>query len=109
MNLFTLRPWASMDRILQWIGRGAARLLGIKRHSTEEESTADAMTGGALVCTAIGAVAGFFLSYSSRNIDAVDGTILGALLGVCIGITFGSFVETVDDAITNLLGSLGSK
>jgi cobalamin biosynthesis protein CobD/CbiB len=108
MNRLTLRPWDSIDQILQWIGRCAA-WRPKRSNSTAEESTAYAMTGGALVCAVLCGIVGFVLSDSSRNIDAIDGTILGALLGACIGIMFGSFVETVDRMIKDLLKSSDSE
>jgi uncharacterized protein YcfJ len=108
MNRLVLRPWESADQILQWIGRCATRRLK-RRHSTPEESTAYATIGGAIICAVLGGVAGFALFDSSRNIDAIDGTIFGTMLGLCTGIMFGAFVETVDHTIKDLLKSLGSK
>lgn len=108
INGLSLRPWKWMDLVLQWIGRGAAWRLK-DRQFTAEESTAFAMTGGALVGAVLGALTGFAVFDSSRNINVIDGTIIGALLGICIGSTFGAFVETVDRMISELLKSLDSK
>lgn len=108
MNWFALRPWNSIDQILQLIGRDVAWRLK-RSDSTEEESTAYAMACGALVFAVLGGVVGFVFSDSSRNIGVIDGTVLGFLLGVCLGIMFGSFVETVDRTICDLLKSLDSK
>lgn len=108
MNGLATGFWDIADRSLQWIGRGAARLL-LKRRSRGDESAKYAAIGGALVCAVFGGVVGFTLSDPSQDIGAIDGTILGGSLGLCLGIFFGSFVETVDRTIKDLLRSLNSK
>ena len=105
---FSFRPWKCMDQVLQRIGKSAAWPL-TRRRSAEEESTVYAATGGALLCLMLGGIAGFALSVSSRNIDPIDGAVLGVLLGMFIGIMFGACVETVDRMISDLLKSLDSK
>jgi len=100
--------WGFVDEILQWIGSAATWHLK-RRHSTEEERTADAATGGALVWLVLGAAVGFAFSHSARNINVIVGTILGALLGACSGVMFGATVEAVDSTIKDLLRSLNSK
>ena len=108
MNGLTLGFWDTADQSLQWIGRSAAWLL-LRRHSTRDESALCAATGGALVCAVFGGVVGFTLSDSSRDLGAIGRTILGGLLGVCTGMFFGVFVETVDSTIKDLLRSVSSK
>jgi hypothetical protein len=103
-----LEVWDIADQSLQWIGRSAAWLL-LRRHFTLDESALCAATGGSLVCALFGGAAGFALSDSSRNIDAIGGTVLGGVLGVCLGFIFGASVETVSSTIKDLLSSLGSK
>jgi hypothetical protein len=105
MNALSHGFWGTVDQSLQWIGRGATRLLG-RRTGTSEEN---ALIGGALFCAVFGAVVGFAFSQLSRSIDTTGGVIIGILLGVCSGIFLGSFVETIDDAIKNVLSSLNSK
>lgn len=108
MNEFVPGLWDIADRSLQWIGRGATGVLR-KRPSKGDESATYAVTGGALVCTVLGALVGFTLSNPLHDIGAIGGTILGGSLGVCLGIIFGAFVVTVDSIITDLLRSLNSK
>jgi len=103
----TLGFWDIADQSLQWIGRSAAWLL-LRKHFTREESALCAATGGALVCAVFGGVVGFALSDLSRSIDAIGETILGGMLGVCLGSIFGVSVETVSNTIKELLRSLGS-
>ncbi len=97
-----------VDQILQWVGRGATWQLK-RRHSTAEQRTKDATTGGAIVYAVLGAFAGFAFFHSAPDISAIDATIFGALSGVCTGIIFGATVETVDSAIKDILKSLDSK
>jgi hypothetical protein len=100
--------WDIADRSLQWIGRSAAWLL-LRKHFARDESALCAAAGGALVCALFGGVLGFALSDPSRNTDAIGGTILGGLLGVCLGFIFGVSVEAVSSTIKDLLRSLDSK
>jgi hypothetical protein len=100
--------WGITDQSLQGLGRGAVWLL-MRRHSTTDESALCAAIGGALACGSFGGVAGFAVSHHSHDFSALDGTILGWLLGVCIGFCFGAFVETVDSVINDLLRSLNPK
>ena len=100
--------WDIADQSLQWIGRSAAWLL-LRKHFTRDESALCAATGGALVCALFGGAVGFVLSDPSRNIDAIVGTILGGLLGVCLGFIFGVSIEAVSSTFKDLLRSLGSK
>lgn len=109
MSGLTLGFWDIADRSLQWIGRSAASHL-LRRHFTRDESALCAATGGALVCAVFGGVVGFALAdLSLINIDAIGGTILGGMLGICIGFIFGASVETVSSTIKDLLRFLGSK
>jgi hypothetical protein len=108
MTRLTVGFWDIADQSLQWIGRNAARLL-LGRHFTRVDSAFCAATGGAFVCAVFGGVIGFALSELSQNIDVIGGTILGGLLGVCIGFIFGVSVETVSSMIRDLLRSLGSQ
>ena len=107
MEALTPGFWGIADQSLQWIGRGAAWIL-LRRHSTRDESTLCAAAGGALICAVFGGVVGFALSDLSRDISVIGGTILGGLLGVCIGFIFGAFVEIIDGTIKDLLRSLNS-
>jgi hypothetical protein len=108
VEALTLGSWAIADRSFQFIGRGAVWLL-FRRHSPKDESALYAAAGGALICAVFGGVVGFALSNLSRDISVVEGTILGGLLGVCIGFSFGAFVESIDSTIKDLLGYLNSK
>ena len=108
MEALTLGFWGIADQSLQWIVRGAAWIL-LRRHSTRDESTLCAAAGGALICTVFGGVVGFALSDSSRDVSAIGGTILWALLDGCIGSIFGALVEIVDSTIKDLLRSLNTK
>jgi uncharacterized membrane protein required for colicin V production len=100
--------WDIADQSLQWTGRSAAWLL-LRKHFTRDESALCAATGGALVCALFGGAIGFALSSTSQNIDAMAGTIIGGLLGVCFGFIFGVSVEAVSGTIKDLLRSLDSK
>ncbi len=108
MEGLTLGFWCIADQSLQWIGRGAAWIL-LRRQSTRDECTLCAAAGGALLCAVFGGVIGFALSDPSRDISAIAGTTLGGLLGICIGVVFGAFVEMVDSMIKDTLRSLKSK
>ncbi|HEY1579496.1 MAG TPA: hypothetical protein VGF82_20705 [Terracidiphilus sp.] len=105
MNAFSLGYWGTVDESLQWIGRGAARLL-TRRIRTPEENV---LIGGALLCAVFGAVVGFAFSEISQSVTTTGGIIIGVLLGVCSGIFLGSFVEAIDGTIKNVLASLKSK
>ncbi len=102
MNVFTLGFWGTVDQFLQWIGRGAARLLTRRSCFAEE----NAIIGGALVCAVFGGVTGFALSDFSRSTAITEGAIIGGLVGACSGVLFGFFVVTVDDTIRDILASL---
>ena len=104
MNGLTRGFWDSADQILQWIGR-----LLLRRHALTDESALYAVTGGAFVCALFGGLVGFAVSHLLPDSAVIGGTIIGGLLGVCMGILFGSFVETVDRTIKDLLRSLNSK
>jgi uncharacterized protein YcfJ len=108
MGKLTFGFWDIADQSFQWIGRGAAWIL-LRSHPTRDESTLCAATGGALICAVFGGVAGFSLSDLSRDMSVIGGTILGGLLGVCIGLIFGALVEMIDSTIKGLLRSLNSK
>lgn len=108
MSGLTLSFWGIADQSLQWIGRSAAWHL-LRKHFARDECLLCAATGGALVCAVFGGLVGFALSNLSLNIDAIGGTILGSMLGICIGFIFGASVETVSSTIKDLLRSLGSK
>jgi hypothetical protein len=108
MGELTFGFWSIADQSLQWIGRGAAWIL-LRSHPTRDESTLCAAAGGALIFAVFGGVAGFSLSDLSRGMSVIGGTILGGLLGVCIGFFFGAFVEIIDSTMKDLLRSLNSK
>lgn len=105
MNAVSLGFWSAVDESLQWIGRGASRLL-TRRTGTAAEN---ALIGGALFCAVFGGVVGFGFSEISQSINTTGGIIIGVLLGVCSGIFLGSFVEAIDDTIKSVLASLKSK
>src|SRR4051794_39196012 len=107
MSDFAYGFWGTVDNSLQYIGKGTARLL--TRNSGTAEDVAYAAVGGSLLCAAVGAVMGFALSDLSRSMATVEGAVVGLLLGACVGVFFGSFVEAVDEYIRNLLGSLRMK
>jgi hypothetical protein len=100
--------WEIADQSFQWIGRGAQWIL-LRRHSTTDECTLCAATGGALVFATFGGVVGFALSKLSGDISVIGGTILGGLLGVCIGFSFGAVVEIIDSTIKDQLRSINPK
>jgi hypothetical protein len=108
MNGLTIGVWEIADRTLQWIGRGAAWLL-FRWHFAGNEGALSAATGGSCVCVLFGGVLGFALSNSSQNVSAIYATVLGGLLGLCVGFCFGASVETVSSAIKAMLRSLDSK
>jgi hypothetical protein len=108
MNGLTIGVWEIADRSLQWIGRGAVWLL-FRWHFAGDEGALSAATGGSCVCVLFGGVLGFALSNSSQNVSAIDATILGGSLGVCMGFCFGASVETASSTIKEMLKSLDSK
>ena len=108
MNGLTHGFWDLADHSLQWIGRGAARIL-FRRGCARDDGALCAATGGALVCAVLGGAFGFTLFDPSQQVSEIGGTLLGALLGLCVGILFGSIVEAVDSTIKDLLGTLNSK
>lgn len=108
MSGLTFGVWNISDESLQWIGRSAAWLL-LRRHFESDESALCAATGGALVCAVFGGVIGFVLSDISRELGAINATVLGGVLGVCLGFIFGACVETVSSTIKDLMRSLDSK
>ncbi len=105
MNIFTLGLWGAVDQSLQWIGKGAARLLTRRSGSAEE----NAIIGGAVVGAVFGAVTGFALSEIPPRMAVTAGAIIGGLLGASSGVVFGSCVVTIDDTIKHTLASLKSK
>lgn len=108
MNWLTVGFWDIADVSLRWIGRSAVWLL-IKNRGTQDGGTAYALIGGALVCTVLGGVTGFGLAGHSYSAATAEGATLGGLLGACMGVFFGSFVEAVDGTIHDVLRSLNSK
>lgn len=108
MNGLTRGFWDTTDQSLQWLGKGAVWLL-FRKHAITDEGALYAEIGGALVCAAFGGMVGFAVSEPSQDLGALAGTMLGGLLGMCIGISFGSFVETIDSSIKYLLKSLNPK
>jgi len=103
MSGFAYGFWGTLDNSLQYIGRGTARLL--VRESDSAEDAAYAAIGGSLLCAAFGALVGFGVSDLSRNMATIEGAGIGLLLGACVGVFFGSFVETVDEYIRGMLSS----
>jgi hypothetical protein len=102
VNVLAIGLWGTVDQSLQWIGKGATRVL-TRRSCPPEEN---AIIGGALVCAVFGGVTGFALSDLSRTIGLTGGAVIGGLLGACSGVLFGSFVVTVDDTIKHFMASL---
>jgi hypothetical protein len=78
----------------------------VSRRSGAAEDVAYATLGGSLLCAFFGAVIGFALSDLSRGMLVLEGALIGLMLGACVGVFFGSFVEAVDENIRHLLGSL---
>lgn len=106
--------WGTVDDSLQKIGRAAA--CAISRRGRSAEDVACAALGGSLLCAVFGGVAGFGLSDLSihaadlsRGLAVTEGAIAGFLVGACVGVFFGSFVETLDEYIRSLLGTLNPK
>ena len=107
MSGFARGFWGTADNSLQYIGKETARLL--TRTSGTAEDVAYAATGGSLLCAVVGAAMGFALSDLSRSMATIEGAVVGLLLGACVGVFFGSFVESVDKYIRGVLGSLRVK
>ena len=105
MNTLSLGFWGIVDESLQWIGKGAARLLTRRSRAPEE----NALIGGATFCALFGSVVGFAFSQRSQSIGTTGGIIIGVLLGVCSGIFLGSFVESIDHSINDVIASLKLK
>jgi hypothetical protein len=106
--------WGTVDRSLQSVGRTAA--CAVSKHGRSAEDAACAALGGSLLCAAAGGITGLALSDLSRHaVDlsrstaAIEGAMIGLLLGACVGVFFGSFVEAVDDYIRSVLRSLSTK
>lgn len=106
--------WGTVDQSLQRVGRTAACVFS--RHGRSAEDVACAALGGSLLCAVFGGVAGFGLSDLSRHgadlsrsMAATEGAIVGLLVGACGGVFFGSFVETVDEYIRSVLGTVSRK
>lgn len=100
--------WHLLNAVFRSIGKGTAWVL-MRKVGCAEECVAYAMIGGAVLCAAFGAATGFaFLDHSGAR-AAIEGAIVGGLLGVCIGIGFGASVDTVDTNIEDVLKSLDSK
>lgn len=107
MSDFTHGFWGTVDQSLQYIGKGVTR--PFTRGSATAEDVAYAALGGCLICALFGGVAGFALSDLSRSMALLEGAIIGLLLGACVGVFFGSFVEAVDEYIRGLLNSLKAR
>lgn len=107
MNSSAAGLWDIAEAALCSIGRGAARLMR-RKISSDKEYAVYAMIGGALLCTAFGAVIGFALSDLSQN-ASIEGAIIGGLLGACVGIFLGASVDAVDSTIQAALKSFKSK
>ena len=108
MNVLTHGFWDLADQSLQWIGKVATERLS-RRRCTGNDGTLHASTGGALVCAVFGGAIGFALLAPSQEISEIGGMLLGGVLGVCLGILFGSIVEAVDSTIKDMLSSLNTK
>ncbi len=102
MNRLTWGIWDVVNQSLQGLGKGTARLL-FRSHPITDGTALYAAVGGAIVCAIFGGVAGFELSHPALELGVIAGTMLGGLLGVCMGIFFGSLVVTVDRLIKILL------
>jgi hypothetical protein len=114
MRRFENGFWGTVDQWLQRVGR--AVVCAISRRGRSAEDVACAVLGGCLLCAIFGAVIGFVLSdlshntaNLSRSMVAVEGGTIGLLLGACVGVFFGSFVDSVDQYIRNLLHTLSPK
>ena len=103
MKAPALGIWDIADEALRLIGRSAA--WSVRRKLSREQEYAYALIGGALVCTVFGAAVGFAISHVPRE-AAIDGVILGGLLGLCVGMFLGACVEAVDGSIQRALRSL---
>ncbi len=107
MSAFSHGFWDTADYSLQQIGKGTAWLLTRNAHRAED--VAYAVLGGSLLCALFGAVTGFVISDLSHDMAALAGAGIGLLLGACVGVFFGSFVEAVDEYIQNVLASIRSR
>ena len=103
MSDFRYGFWGTVDQSLQYIGKGTARLL--TRNGCTAEDVAYAALGGSLISACCGAVVGFVLSDLSRSMAVLEGATIGLMLGACVGVFFGSFVEAVDEYIRDVLRS----
>ena len=99
--------WGTSHWILDCIGRGTAWCFRTKL--TPSEDMAYAMTGGAILGAAVGAIFGFILSAESHGFNAVEGMAIGGVLGLSMGIGCGAIVESVDEYIRAWLNSFNSK
>ena len=104
MSNFAYGFWGTVDQSLQRIGRTAACVVSPRGRSAED--VACAVLGGSVLCATGGALVGFALSDLSRSMATFQGAIVGLLLGACVGVFFGSFVETIDEYIQSVLKSL---
>ena len=107
MSNFAYGFWGTVDHSLQRVGRTAACVVSPRGRSAED--VACAALGGSLLCAMLGALVGFALSDLSRSMATFQGAIIGLLLGACVGVFFGSFVEAVDEYIRNVLRTLGPR
>jgi len=114
MRRFENGLWGTVDRSLQSVGR--AVVCSVSRRGRAAEDVACAVLGGCLLCAIFGALIGFVLSDLSlhtanlqRSTAVVEGGMIGLLLGACVGVFFGSFVDAVDHYIRSVLRTLHPK
>ena len=100
--------WKALDTSLQFVGKGTAWVV-TRKAERMSECVAYAMIGGAVLGALFCGLTGYVFSDHLGDAAAIEGTVLGGLLGACIGIVFGACVNTVDSTIEEFLKSLDTK
>jgi hypothetical protein len=108
MNGLRFGAWKTLNATLRTVGKGVAWVV-VRKAGCTEESVADAMIGGAVLCALFCGALGFAFLDHSGDAAAAGGAIVGGLLGVFVGIGFGASVDTVDSTIDDTLKYLDSK
>lgn len=100
--------WGTIHWGLDLVGRGTVWVLVQK--SSRNDDLAYAVAGGATTGGTFGSIVGFLISAPPHNVtNTIVVASLGCLLGVCMGISFGAFVEVIDSSIKDYVNSLNSK
>lgn len=100
--------WGTIHWVLDLVGRGTVWVLVQK--PSRNDDLAYAVAGGATTGATFGAIVGYLISAPPRNLtNTIVVASLGCLLGVCMGISFGAFVEVIDSSIKDFFNSLNSK